>query len=327
MNRRIIAIGTGASALLMLTGCVADVPEPVTEAPALEQEAALLEAQSDRIVEATMAELALADEEADADLLTDRIGGDAVTVRKAQYTLASADDGPTPVVLPAEMQAVYSVGADTWPRTLASVSQPADEDSTPVVMLWIQDDVDTDYQLRGWAHMIPGATIPAMAGTTSGAEQLTVDADGLLATPEEAISNYLELLREGEDSEFAEQFTADSYREQLFASREALTETANDAEGEYVDTIESDIDSTYVMGTADGGALVFAPVSVKSSFSVDDGIVEIAGAQQPLVDGDIEDVAVYEYRDLIVLHIPAADSDDTAGVVAADHNLIRITDS
>ncbi|WP_062071847.1 hypothetical protein [Demequina sediminicola] len=327
MNRRVLGVITGASALLLLTGCVADVPAPVTEAPALEQEAALLEPQSTRVVEETMAEIAAADEAQDSELFTDRVGGNAVTIRKAQYTLAKSDGGPAPVTVPENVQAVYSVGADTWPRTLAAVTEEADEDSTPVVMLWVQDSIDADYQMRGWAHMIPGATIPAMSGTTSGNAQLDVDAEGLQATPEQAMSDYLELLRSGTGSEFNDVFAADSYREQLFASRATLSEAASEAEGEYVDTIQSDIENTYVMGTADGGALVFAPVTIKSAFSVSDGAVEIADEQQPLVSGDIEDVAVYTYVDTLVMYVPAEGSDEQMGVVAADHNLIKISDS
>ncbi|WP_062079223.1 hypothetical protein [Demequina globuliformis] len=326
MNRRFIATVTGASALLLLTGCVADVPEPVTEDPELPLKAALLEPQSTRIVEETHAELAEADSELDVELLSERVGGDVVPIRDAQYTLADEEDGPDPVAIPEGVQAVYSSGAETFPRSMAVVTEPASDDSTPVVMMWVQDSIDDEYQLRQWSHMIPGATIPAMAGTTTGAPQLDVTAEGLQMTPEDAISNYLDLLRSGTDSEFEETFAPDAYREQIFASRETLTEAAEDADGEYVDTIQSDIDDTYVMGTAEGGALVFAPVTIESSFSVDDGIVEISADQQPLVDGDIEDVAVYEYRDLVVMYVPAADSEDQPAIVAADHNLISISE-
>ncbi|WP_061961803.1 hypothetical protein [Demequina flava] len=325
MNARFVAGVTGASALLLLTGCVAEVPAPVTENPELPLKAAVLEPQSDRIAEETHAELEAADSEDDAELLTDRVGGPAVTIRDAQYTLEDDGDGPSPDDLPQATQAVYTVGAEGWPRTMAAVTEPAGEDSTPVVMMWVQESIDDDYQLRQWSHMIPGAAIPAMNGTTEGAQQLTVSAEGLQMTPEEAIDNYLELLREGTDSEFEETFAPDSYRDQLFAARETLTDAASEADGEYEDSIEGDLDNTFVMSTAEGGALVFTPLTVESSFSVDDGIVEISDAQQSLVDGDIEEVAVYDYLDTLVMYIPAADSEDQPAVVAADHNLISIS--
>lgn len=325
MNARIAATVTGASALILLTGCVAEVPEPVTEAPELEMKAALLEPQSDRIIEETHAEIEAADADEDTDLFGSRVGGPVVTVRDSQYTFANDGDGPAPDTLPAETQAVYTVGATDWPRTMAAVTEPAGEDSTPVIMMWVQDSIDDDYQLRQFSHMIPGAAIPAMNGTTEGAEQLSVTAEGLQMTPEDAIANYVDLLNNGSDSDYADTFAEDSYREQLFTTRETLSEAASEAGGEYEDTFEPDAEDTYVMSTAEGGALVFTYISVESSFSVDDGIVEISDAQEPLVDGDIEEVAIYDYLDSLVMYIPAEDSEEQPAVVAADRNLISIS--
>ncbi|WP_084077020.1 hypothetical protein [Demequina sp. NBRC 110057] len=323
MNRLIAASGVAVASALVLTGCVAEVPAPVTSAPPMTESAALLEAQSTRIVDATMKELAAADENQDAGLLTDRVGGDAVTIRKAQYTKATGDE--TPVALPADQQAVYASAADTWPRTLATVSAQASEDETPVIYLWVQDSIDADYQMRGWAHMIPGATVPAMPGTTTGSEQLSLDDDSLDPTAHAVLGDYLSLLREGPGAELNDAFVEDSYRDQLFTARDTLTDAAEEQDGEYMDTVESRTDSTYVMGTADGGALVFAPIAITSSFTVEDATVSIPKADEPLLDGELDDKVTHHYLDMIVMSIPGPDSDAKPAVVAADHNLIKVS--
>ncbi|WP_084129126.1 hypothetical protein [Demequina sp. NBRC 110055] len=326
MNRIVKATGLAAASALVLTGCVAEVPAPVTSAPPLAEAATLLDAQSSRVIADTMDELAKADEEKDADLLTDRVGGDAVTIREAQYTRAD-DDDETPVALPSDQQAVYVSAADTWPRTLATVSEQASEDETPVMYLWVQESIDDDYQLRGWAHMIPGATVPAMPGSTTGAEQLTLEDDALDPTADAVLTDYLTLLREGADSDLDENFGEDSYRAQLFAARDTLTEAAEEQDGEYVDTIQTVTDDTYVMGTADGGALVFAPLEITSSFTVEDATVSISEADEPLLDGELDDTVTHHYLDMIVLAIPGPDAEGLPTVVAADHNLIQVSDS
>lgn len=326
MNRLAATGAVVTASALLLTGCVAEVPAPVTSAPPLAESAALLDAQSTRVIEDTMDELAAADADKDADLLTDRVGGDAVTIRSAQYKKAGGDDD-TPVALPAGQQAVYASAADTWPRTLATVSEQASEDETPVVYLWVQESIDDDYQLRGWAHMIPGATVPAMPGTTTGATQLTLEDDALDPTAEAVLDDYLTLLREGEGSELIDAFGADSYREQLFTARKTLTDAAEEQDGKYVDTVESVTDDTYVMGTADGGALVFAPIEITSSFTVEDATVSIAEADEPLLEGDLDDKVTHHYLDMIVLAIPGPDAEGQPTVVAADHNLIKVAES
>ena len=328
MNTRIATLVgvTGVSALA-LAGCVSEVPAPVTSPPSLEASGALLDEQSARVIDQTMTELDAADAAEDTEDLTDRVGGDAVRLRGVEYTLAAEEDGPAPTVLPAEMQAVYVSAAEDWPRTMATVSEQPSEDETPVVMLWVQEDVDTDYQLRNWAHMIPGATLPAMPGPTTGAAQLSLDAGSVSPTPQEAIESYVELLRAGADSDLDATFAADSYRERLFTARETLTEAAGEAEGEYVETIQPDLEGAYAMATADGGALVFAPMSISSTFTVEDATVSIDEADEPLLDGELDDTVKHEYLDFVVIYVPGSDQTDALpAVVAAEHTLIKVSD-
>ncbi|MFW2513209.1 hypothetical protein ACNI3K_05475 [Demequina sp. SO4-13] len=327
MNRLMIAGAATAAGTLALSGCVAEVPAPVTSAPPMTEAAALLEDQSTRIVEETLAELSAADEARDTELLNERVGGDAELLRGVEYTLAEAEDGPDLTEIPSEIQAAYVSGDEEWPRTLVAVTEQASEDVTPVVLLWVQDSIDSEYQLRGWAHMVPGATLPAMPGTSSGAEQLEMTSDAVDPTPETALTDYVELLREGEGSDLEDVYAADSYRERLFAARETLTEAAEDSDGEYSETIDTNVDRSYAMETADGGALVFAPVRIQSSFTVEDATVSIPEDDEPLLDGELEDTVTHEYLDLIVLYIPGPDVDEPPAVVAAEHTLIQVSDS
>lgn len=327
MNRLTYGVSGALVGAVLLSGCVADVPAPVTSAPPMAEAAALLEDQSARVIEETLAELAAADAEYDAELLTSRVGGDFAQLRDIEYTLAQEDDGPDLTEFPEERQAVYVSGATSWPRTLAVVTAQASEDSTPVVMLWVQESVEDDYQLRHWAHMIPGATLPAMPGTLSGAEQFHITTDAIDPAPQQALEDYATLLAEGSDSELEEAFGEDSYRDRLFTARETLTEAAEDADGEYTDSATIDFDGAYAMGTADGGALVFAPVDVSSTFTVEDATVSIPEGDEPLLDGDLDDTVTHTYRDFIVMYIPGPDEEGLPTVVAAEHTLIEVLDS
>jgi hypothetical protein len=312
------------ASVLVLAGCVDEPPGPV-DAPALPATAALLTPQVDAVVSETMAEIAAADAEKSADSLTVRVGGDAATVRAAEYKVATGEDAPQPQVLPAEMQAVYVSSADVWPRVFATVSVQPSDTITPVIMLWVQDDIDSPYQMRGWAHMIPGATLPAMPGPTSGALQLPLTDSGVTPDPLVAVNDYLELLRQGADSELNDAFAPDSYRDRLFAARDVLTKAAKDADGAYVDTVQSDESATYALSTADGGALVFAPVAIASAFSVENATVSIPAVDEPLLTGDLESKVTHHYQDMIVMYIPGPGAEALPAVVGADHQLVRVT--
>ncbi|MFV0632500.1 hypothetical protein [Demequina sp.] len=328
MSTRIVRTMAVASlGALALAGCVAEVPAPVTSAPPMAASGALLDTQSTRIVDETMAELAAADAAKDTSLLTDRVGGGVITVRGAEYTLAKAEDGPAPTVLPSTMQAVYVSAAEDWPRTMVTVSEQPSEDETPVVMLWVQEDIDTDYQFREWGHMIPGATLPAMPGPSTGAAQLALDDTSVGTSPQQAVEQYMDLLRTGSGSDLNEAFAADTYRERLFAARKTHSDAAKEAGGEYVEKIQPALDKTYAMATADGGALVFVPLRITSSFTVEDATVSIADEDKPLLSGELDDTVTHTYRDFIVIHLPAEGTDALPAVVAAEHNLIKVSDS
>ncbi|WP_152650488.1 hypothetical protein [Demequina aurantiaca] len=324
MRRMTVVAMAAAGAAVLLAGCTPAVPVAGVAEP-VEVTAAVTDDQSDRVQSQTFEELAVADEAKSTKTLDVRVGGDAKVVRGAEYKQQSADDGPKPDVLPSDMQAVYVTSAETWPRVMVGVSDQPSEDTTPVVSVWVQDDVDTPYQFRNWAHMVPGATLPAMPGPTVGADELAMDSTIGEDTLQSYVDNYLELLRKGEDDDLNETFAEDSYRDQLFTARGVLTAAAKKADGKYVDTVEPEEKSTYALATADGGALIFAPLRIDSSFSVEDAKVSVPAADEPLVDGDLVDKVTHEYRDMVVMYVPPADSEDLPAVVAADHHLVRVS--
>lgn len=326
MTRPLAMAAGAAAAVLALTACTPEVPV-VPASPVMEQQSAVLDSQAERVFAETFAELGAADAASDPDLFGERIGGDAARVRAAQYARAQADDGPAPSELPDEMQAIYVTSAEEWPRVMIGVSEEPDDESTPIVAIWVQSDVYTPYQLRGWAQMLPGATLPAMPGTSTGAAQLSLTDESVEPSPRQALDDYLDLLREGPGSDLSENFADDVYRDRLFAARETLTEAAGDADGDYVDTVQPRMEHTFSLATADGGALVFAPVTIASSFSVEDATVSVPAADRPLVDGDLDDKVTHHYRDLVVLYVPGPATDARPAVVAADHHLVRVSDS
>lgn len=327
MKRLTLWLSGATVGAIALTGCVADVPAPVTSAPPMTEAAALLEQQSAAVIDQTLEELAAADSEQDVDLLGNRVGGDAKKLRGIEYLLAAEDDGPELTAIPSQRQAVYVSGANTWPRTLVAVTEQASEATTPVVLMWVQDSIEDDYQLRGWAHMIPGATLPAMPGTLTGAEQFSMTTQVVDPAPEQALTDYATLLEEGAGSDLDDAFGADSYRERLFTARETLKEAAEDADGDYTDTVDINFDDAYAMGTAAGGTLVFAPLSVSSTFTVEDATVSIPDEDEPLLDGDLDDTVTHTHLDFIVMYIPGPDEDGLPTVVAAEHTLIEVSDS
>lgn len=323
MKRLTLLAIAATTAALALSGCAA-APPIVGVTPSPEANAALIESQAQSIVDDTFTVLAAADKARDSSLLDARFEGDAVSVRAAEYAVVAAVGDATPADLPASVQGIYVSNTDVWPRVLAAVSETPTDGLTPVVYLWVQDAVEDPYTLRAWAHMIPGATLPAMAGAVDGASQLALGEQGVDPSPRAALETYVEFLRQGADSDLAAQFAPDSYSQQLFAARSSLSEAAASAGGAYVDTVQPDFTNTYALSTSDGGALVFAPVQISSSFSVSGATLKVSDRDAPLVVGSVIDRATYAYRDFVVLSVPAPSLNQLPAVVAAEHHLVTV---
>lgn len=323
MNRKTLASAAVIVAALSLSACAAEPPS-IGEIPSPAANAALIDTQAQTIIDDSFVALAAADRSRDSTLLEARFEGDAVAVRAAEYAVANAVADAPVADLPSDVQGVYVSSAETWPRVLAAVSEPPSDELTPVVYLWIQDSVKVPYTLRAWAHMIPGATLPAMAGTVDGATQLSLGEQGVDPSPRAALENYVEFLRQGVDSALAEDFASDSYSQQLFTARAALSQAAAAAGGAYVDTIQPDLKNTYVLSTSDGGALLFAPLQISSSFAVSGATLRVSDRDAPLVQGSIVDKATYLYRDFVVLSVPAPGQNQKPAAVAAEHHLVSV---
>lgn len=308
----------------LAAACAAPPPEPtVTPEPA--GTGVLGAEQAQRIVTDTFAAVEEGDAALDSSLLEPRLGAEAITARQAEYTIAGAVAEATPDELPAGTQALYVSGSAGWPRVMAAVSEVPEDGLTPIVYLWVQDSVHEPYTLRGWAHMLPGAAFPAMPGFVSGAAQVPLTEDGVEPSPRQALEDYLEYLRGGADSELASSFAPDAYADQLFAARSALSSAAAEADGNYVDTIQPDIARTFTLSTADGGVMVFAPVQIASSLSVQDASLRLSELDQALLDGSVDDRVTHHYDDLVVLYVPGPGSDALPTVVAAEHRLVDVT--
>ncbi len=320
MNRTVVAATATA---LLLAGCAAAPPQ-ATVTPSLQAEAALIDTQASAVIDATFAELSAADAAKDTALFDSRVAGNAARVRGAEYTVASKVKDEPVSVLPSQMQGVYVSRSESWPRMLAAVSEPPADDLTPVVYLWVQESVDKPYRLVAWAHMIPGAVLPAMPGEVNGAEPLLLGEEGVDPSPRTALEDYVEYLRKGADSDIAASFAKDSYATQLFSARKALAKAASGTGGAYVDTIQPDFASTYALATSDGGALIFAPVDIASSFSVKDATLKLSARDAPLLDGKAKNKVTYNYRDFVVLSVPPPGQDELPAVVAAEHHLVSI---
>lgn len=325
-TRRVARLAAGAATTaLLLAGCAGEVPQPDPEPAATAPVPVLDEDRIDRIladVEETVVE---ADAALDADLLADRVTGPALLMREAEYRLSAASEGArTPAPLTTSSQVEVVAATDDWPRSLYVVSQVPDEANLPLLLVLTQEDPRSQYKLFFWTSLLPGVQTPSTAHPDAGSAQLAPDAEGLVATPAEAVDGYAALLADPASSTlFADDPFRTGYADMISALR-ATIEVA----GEVEETYSAREGTVSAMQTADGGAVVVGVVDGRLNIrrTVEGSTLEAGGDVGLLMEQNsrIEGEARAHYLIPVAFAVPPEGSDEPISVIGASQVLANV---
>ncbi|MCL2594341.1 MAG: hypothetical protein FWD83_02290 [Promicromonosporaceae bacterium] len=326
---RMIAIGAVILTGLALGGCESELPEVTVSN--IESAAVTLD-QSTRILADVNEVLSAATEAMNPALLSSRVTGPALYVRTKQLEVAQII-GNTDLVteLPDDYLQVLLPSGDEWPRVVFAITA-ATEDLLPprLVALW-QEAPRAPYRLWGWAFLRPGAQMPNFANPAIGSEMVAVDDDTLLASPQDIVAQYIDLLTLGEESAFAAIFepAADDPYRTLIADATAVRLAQFDPNdplvgGGYSWSFEQAPGTTILgMRAYSGGALVIAAIDATEIMSVVEGAFinwpSIGTANALLGGQEPTNYLVQGFSDMIVLYIPPAGSTEPVMLLGYSH--------
>ncbi|WP_298459369.1 hypothetical protein [uncultured Cellulomonas sp.] len=323
---RLGRVALALTAGLALTGCAAELPQPQAQAPlAVPPPATTLE-QSDRILTAIGDVLASGDAALSTVELSARVSGPALTSRAAEYAVAAATAGAQPVTpLPVQPQTLVVPNATPWPRTQLVVTEQPEDLTSPRLLVLQQQSPREPYTLWGWARLLPGAEMPAIAAPTAGAEVLAPDAAGLVATPADVVAQYADVLLSGDGSAFAASFAnPDPYRERIATGR-TTSEGIAQGTGTFTETYAAVPDQLVALRTADGGAIVVGGMTTTSTFTLSDAsltatpeIAAVSGGAIP-AGAVLRNTLVLGYTDVVVFYVPPAGANAPIEVLGAEH--------
>lgn len=226
--RSVRAAGLALAASLALTACAPELPEPAPRGePAVPPAAVTLE-QSERILGKVGEVLSAGDATLSAAELAPRVTGPALTSRTAEYAVAAATASPDSVTaLPLQPQTLVVAGTTGWPRTQMVVTEQPEDLTSPRLLVLRQESPRSGYALWGWVRLLPGVQMPATASPEAGSEPVPADATTLVATPADVVTQYADVLGNGDASAFAASFAKpDAFRDQIAASRASNQGTA-----------------------------------------------------------------------------------------------------
>ncbi|WP_129338474.1 hypothetical protein [Cellulomonas endophytica] len=324
--RRAAAAALAVALTAGLAGCGTPLPAPEAPAAPAVAPAALTAGQVDRVLADLGTVLAAGDAALDPAALGPRVTGPALAVRTAEYVRQTATAGArTPTVLPTRAQSVVVPATTTWPRTqLVVTEQPADLQAQRILVLQ-QPDARSPYRLWGWARLLPGVQLPAVASSATGSPVLAADTDALRLAPAQVLEQYADVLTNGDASAAAPAFAADAFRDGLRTAREQ-TAASVAAVATVAESTVAVPEGVVALGTLDGGAIVVGQTTTTTTLTVSQGSLTLDPTEAALSGRpEVTRTLVYTYQDVLAFHVPAAGSSDPVRLLAAEHGRVSVS--
>jgi hypothetical protein len=312
---------------LSLSACGPEpVPEPI-DVPTNEVPGAVVDQeQLDGILAAVTETLVAADAAAEAEQLSGRVTGPAREMRQAEYELARTSDGEytvTPLVTDAQ---VAIVAATTeWPRVVQVVTTIPEGANLPRLITLVQADPRANYELWSWVRLLPGTEMPATVNPATGSPVVPADSEALLATPQQVIERYAEVIND-EESEYAASFADDELRDLFARELASLSDGAEEA-GTVEQAVAVAEHGTYALGTNDGGAIVVGAIEREVTFTrTIEGSTLQVGENIALGGAtEVEGSHTATYLVALAFHVPAAGSDAQIRLLGTERILVAVT--
>lgn len=284
--------------------------EAEAEAEETETFPVVVDAQLERILDAVTATVQRGDDELDADVLTNRVAGQALRVREDFYRNAGIEDDypPRAVIAADQILAAWMVRDDSFPRTVYAVTSDADGAEIQLLVLR-QEDARSPYQLISNAPFAPGAEIPAGSLADADVEAISGDAsNGLVMSPEAAIDALADYLTDPE-ADAADAIADNEWIDLIHTHQEDLEDDHREHDTDVSVSRSVFDESVNAVRLQDGSALVFGAMnSLESLTPEDDATVSLDTLTQEIGEFDTdqaEDQVRIRYREQFALHIPA----------------------
>jgi hypothetical protein len=173
-----------------------------------------------------------------------------------------------PVVPEFERLRLLVPQATAWPRFFVAVGNVKGQ-PTPVLRVLVSPTARVQYGLWSELAMLPGATVPQVAGATVGAPALTQDDTTLVLPPRDVVAKfaaYLNSQGKQEGGTFQRNEFADQVISRFVNDRTKLKSAAT-----VTSTHSPDLRAVFSLRTTDGGAIVVGALTQKYTVTVKRG--------------------------------------------------------
>ena len=331
MRSRITKLLAAVAALgltLGLGACEGRIPEPQAAPADVDQIPDLTEEQESKIRASILETLDQASQNMSGDGLSARVTGPMLDVRNSAITVGKATGGldKTNTIPSDMMQTVIPIDSG-WPRTVYTITTTTEDQQSQRLLVFTQDSPRQNYKLWGVARLFAGAQLPRFTVPEIGTQMGLLNDTGLVATPQEAVERYANVLQNGANSEFADQFADDSLRQTIASVSQTVQEGMERNNGTQTQTFTVVPDAIKIMRSSDGGDLVVAQINSEWTRAAGDGRESLPASDEEQAlfgDGTATSTMKVTYVNIVALYVPPEDSGEQITAVGAERKPIKV---
>lgn len=331
MRSRITKLLAAVAALgltLGLGACEGRIPEPPAAPADVDQIPDLTEEQESKIRASILETLDQASQNMSGDGLSARVTGPMLDVRNSAITVGKATGGldKTNTIPSDMMQTVIPIDSG-WPRTVYTITTTTEDQQSQRLLVFTQDSPRQNYKLWGVARLFAGAQLPRFTVPEIGTQMGLPNDTGLVATPQEAVERYADVLQNGANSEFADQFADDSLRQTIASVAQTVQEGMERNNGTQTQTFTVVPDAIKIMRSSDGGDLVVAQINSEWTRAAGDGRESLPASDEEQAlfgDGTATSTMKVTYVNIVALYVPPEDSGEQITAVGAERKPIKV---
>lgn len=287
------------------------------EAPETQDYSVLVDSQLESIVEDIAEVVAEGDEAGDAELLEDRVGGNALDVRELSYRNSEISDNAEPEPIGTEILSAAVTSEQGFPRQALVITQHEDAELPQVLMLE-QESARENYKLTQAVTMDPSAEFPGLSAEDGGVGAVGPSSETARFPADLAMERTAVFLNNAEYY-FGMHVQESAYIEDLQSYQQEVRDSAPDVTVSYT----RPLNDAAALRLPDGSVLAVGSFDATEQLRPDEpgaainfgeeGLLnELAGTSSTTADTDILS------RESLILHIPA-EEDEQITVLGVDY--------
>lgn len=326
--RKAVAAALALCLIAPLAACEGQVPAVSSPTAATSAAPDLTQAQEKKIRLRILDGLSQATEAKSAKGLDQYATGPFLDIRTSELAVlsktgkmraeATIPDGISQTVIPTD---------SGWPRSVYTITTTTEDQQPKRLLVLTQDSARANYKLWGVARLFPGAKLPSFAIPTIGTPMGAPSDTGLVLTPQQAVTQYADVLTHGTDSQYAKNFADDHLRQLISELATKVQQGVERNKGSQEQTFTADTSSIQVMRSTDGGDLVVARITSQWTRKAGEGRESLPANDEETVlfaNGKATSTMRVSYVNVIALYVPSKDSKQPVTAVGADRYPIKV---